>query len=88
MVRVRSRYNAKAAFVTYVENIQTYKTYIHTSLTYIHTYIPEMEGTPPEMEANSVEAPDFKEAEAETFLMRERGSRSRTREHLCASSPP
>ena len=30
-----------------------------------------MEGTPPEMEANAVEAPYFKEAEAEAFWMRE-----------------
>ena len=30
-----------------------------------------MKGTPPEMEANAVEAPDFKEAEAEAFWMRE-----------------
>ena len=31
----------------------------------------EIEGTPPEMEANAEEAPDFKEAEVEAFLMRE-----------------
>ena len=47
-----------------------------------------MEGTPPEMEANAQEAPDFKEAEVEAFLMREGEGRRRTRCHLCASSPP
>ena len=46
-----------------------------------------MEGTPPEMEANAQEAPDFKEVEAEAFLMREGEGRRRTRCHLSASSP-
>ena len=40
---------------------------------------PEMERMPTEMEANAQEAPDFKEAVAKAFLMREGEGWRRTR---------